>query len=425
MGSALKLLHFADAHIDMANYGRHDPESGLPLRVLDFLKSLDTIVDAAITEKVDLVIFAGDAYKDRAPAPTFQREWGRRIIRLSQARIPTLLLVGNHDLSPAAGRAHAIHEFDTLQVPHVRVLAKPELLKPTDLWDLPVQVIAWPWVSRSGIMAARSLTGTDHVEVDSQIEDLIVAQTNEWLDQVDPSLPVILTAHASVQGARYGSERTVMLGSDLVLPTSLVCDSRLDYVALGHIHKPQDLNEGRQPPVIYPGSIERVDFGEAADDRYFVVADVTRGNTHVDWRKLTGARPFIERRAVIQPAIGAAETSSEIVTDRVKAVLPPPAQLEGAIVKLTVEYPRAYESLIDEAALRQHAQGTFEFHLVKRPQTEARVRLPADQTVSSLSPLDLLAQYWRASNVDPTEADALQQLASQLMSGETEGQDGP
>ncbi len=157
----MRLLHFADAHIDMANYGRHDPESGLPLRVLDFLKSLDTIVDAAIGEKVDLVIFAGDAYKDRAPAPTFQREWGRRIIRLSQARIPTLLLVGNHDLSPAAGRAHAIHEFDTLQVPHVRVLAKPELLKPRDLWDLPAQVIAWPWVSRSGIMASRGLTGTD------------------------------------------------------------------------------------------------------------------------------------------------------------------------------------------------------------------------------------------------------------------------
>ena len=33
----LKILHFADAHIDMSNYGRHDPESGLPLRVLDFL----------------------------------------------------------------------------------------------------------------------------------------------------------------------------------------------------------------------------------------------------------------------------------------------------------------------------------------------------------------------------------------------------
>ncbi len=421
----MKLLHFADAHIDMANYGRHDPESGLPFRVLDFLKSLDTIIDAAISEKVDLVIFAGDAYKDRAPAPTFQREWGRRIIRLSQARIPTLLLVGNHDLSPAAGRAHAIHEFDTLQVPFVRVLAKPELLKPSDLWDLPIQVIAWPWVARSGIMAARGLSGTDTGEIDAQIEDVIVSRTNEWLAEVDPSLPVILTAHASVQGARYGSERMVMLGSDLVLPLSLVTDSHLDYVALGHIHKPQDLNDGHQPPVIYPGSIERVDFGEAADDRFFVIADVSRGKARVEWRKLAGARKFIERRVVIPPAPAAADISSLSITEKIKSVLPAPDDLEAAIVRLNVEYPREYESLIDEAALREYAAGAFEFHIVKRPQSEARVRLPADQTVGSLSPLDLLAQYWRASKVDSAEADALQQLAARLMSGDQEATDEP
>src|SRR5512134_1192060 len=117
----MKLLHFADAHIDMANYGRHDPESGLPVRVIDFLKSLDTIVDAAVAERVDLVLFGGDAYKERTPAPTFQREWSRRIMRLSRAGIPTLLLVGNHDLSPTIGRAHAMETFDTLAVPHVQV----------------------------------------------------------------------------------------------------------------------------------------------------------------------------------------------------------------------------------------------------------------------------------------------------------------
>jgi exonuclease SbcD len=112
------LLHFADAHIDMANYGRRDPESGLPMRVIDFLKSLDKIIDSAIEEKVDLVLFAGDAYKDRNPAPTFQREWGKRIIRLSKAGIPTVLLVGNHDLSPALGRAHAIEEYAFCLIQH-------------------------------------------------------------------------------------------------------------------------------------------------------------------------------------------------------------------------------------------------------------------------------------------------------------------
>jgi exonuclease SbcD len=402
----MKLLHFSDAHIDMANYGRHDPETGLPLRVLDFLKSLDTIVNAAISERVDMVIFAGDAYKDRSPAPTFQREWGKRIMRLSQAKIPTLLLIGNHDISPAAGRAHAIQEFDTLQVPFVKVLQKPEFLTPSDLWDVPVQVIAMPWVSRSALMANLEMSGTETSEVFSSIESRISELVEGWIEEADTDIPLILTAHASVEGATFGGERMVMLGSDLVLPTALVKDQRLDYVAMGHIHKPQDVNKGHHPPVIYPGSIERVDFGEAKDDKFFIIAEVTRGATKVDWKKIEGTRPFIERRAVLE--------SGENVTGFLKSQLP--ENMSGAVVKLVVEYPRELDTLIDEPALRKYAEDAFEFHLVKKPKVESRVRIPEGQVVSSMSPLDLLGQYFDASKADDKEA--LQKLAQEIISEE-------
>ncbi len=403
----MRLLHFADAHIDMANYGRHDPETGLPLRVLDFLKSLDAIIAAAITEKVDLVIFAGDAYRDRSPAPTFQREWGRRIIRLSQAGIRTLLLVGNHDLSPAIGRANAIQEFETLAVPYVSVLSRPQFLSAEQL-GLPVQVIAIPWVSRSGLVAATDTSPADGAEVFTNIEQRLTELVEGWLAQADPLLPTILTAHASVQGAQYGSERTVMLGADLVLPGSLVKDHRLDYVALGHIHKPQDLNENAHPPVIYPGSIERVDFGEAGDDKFFIIAEVEKGHTRVEWRQLTGVRPFIDRFIQLE--------SPEHVTETLERTLPAPEQLADAILRLTVDYPREWDPLIDEAALRRYAEAAFEFHLIKRPQIESRIRLPADQTVSSLSPLELLDQYWRASKAE--DAEMLQRMAKEIMEEE-------
>ncbi len=402
----MKLLHFADAHIDMANYGRHDPETGLPLRVLDFLKSLDTIVDAAISQRADLVIFAGDAYKDRSPAPTFQREWGKRIVRLSQAKIPTLLLVGNHDLSPAVGRAHAIQEFDTLQVPFVKVLDKPQFLTPSELWDVPVQVIAMPWITRSGLMANLEMSAADPSEVFSNLESRISSLIEQYINEADQSLPLILTAHASVEGAMFGAERMVMLGSDLVLPTSLVKDTRLDYVAMGHIHKPQDVNEGNHPPVVYPGSIERIDFGEAKDDKFYVIADVTRGNAKVTWKKIEGTRPFIEGKAVI--------TSSENVTEFLKSRLP--KNLTDAIVKLVVEYPREWDALIDESALRKFASDAFEFHLVKKPKVEARVRIPEGQVVSSMSPLELLDQYFASAKVEG--ADDLQKLAQEILADE-------
>ena len=412
------ILHFADAHIDMANYGRHDPYSGLPMRVVDFLKSLDTIVDTAIDEKVDLVLFAGDAYKDRNPAPTFQREWGRRIIRLSKAGIPTLLLVGNHDLSPALGRAHAVEEFATLEVPHVRVIDEPLFLTPEDLEGLPLQVMALPWISRSGLLAHLSTeadVGVSPTQIYEELEARLTELVQMWFERVDPDLPLVFTAHASVQGAQYGTERTVMLGGDLVLPGSLVRDPRLDYVALGHIHKPQDLNEDRHPPVIYPGSIERIDFGEVKDDKFFVIAHVERGKTEVEWHQLKDIRPFIDCSLSIE--------KKENITGQLRAALPPPEALEGAIVRLALEYPRAWEPLIDDAGLREFTSQAFEFHLVKRPQMETRVRLPDNQSMGSLSSLDLLNIYWDASHTGEQDLEALNQLAKEVID-EVQGKTG-
>jgi exonuclease SbcD len=403
----LSILHFADAHIDMANYGRRDPQSGLPMRVIDFLKSLDTIVGTAIEEQVDLVLFAGDTYRDRNPAPTFQREWGRRIIRLSKAGIPTLLLVGNHDLTPALGRAHAIEEFNTLEVPHVFVVDKPVLIKPEDIDELPLQIMALPWISRSGLMTHLSIQRGDLSQIYEEIEVRLTELVGKWFEQIDPQLPLVLTAHASVQGATYGAERTVMLGTDLVLPGSLVRDPRLDYVALGHIHKPQNLNENAHPPVIYPGSIERVDWGEAQDDKFFVIAHVERGKTEVEWRQLENIRPFIDRSLRLE--------TKEDIQAQLLGVLPKPEEMQGAIVRLTIEYPRDWEALIDDVALRDYAEGAFEFHLVKQPQIEARVRIPDDQSVGSLSPLELLDLYWRASHTEDDELDALNRLASEVI----------
>jgi exonuclease SbcD len=404
-----KILHFADAHIDMANYGRHDAQTGLPMRVMDFLRSLDTIVDAAIAEKVELALFAGDAYKDRNPAPTFQREWGKRIMRLSNAGIQSILLVGNHDLSPGLGRANALETFNTLEVPRVHVIDKPSMLTPEDLGGVNVQVMALPWISRSGMMAYFDMSGLEPAEVYAQLEERIGERIDLWVDQMDPDLPTILTAHASIQGAEFGGERTVMLGADLVLAPALVKNDKFDYVALGHIHKAQDLNEGGQPPVVYPGSIERVDFGEAKDKKYYVLADVERGKKVTpDWRELKDIRKFIDI-----PSIKL--MSEKNVTERIRKAMPTAEEMEGAIVRLTLEYPREWETLIDDAALREMTALAFEFHYVKRPQMETRIRIPEDKTVGSLTPRELLDIYWKSTHVEEAEREELLALAEKVI----------
>ena len=407
----IKLLHFADAHIDIANYGAHDPRTGLPLRVMDFLKSLDTIVDTAIEEKVDMVIFAGDAYKDRSPAPTFQREWGRRIMRLSRAKIPTILITGNHDIAPSQQRAHAIQEFDTLEVPYVHVVYQPTLLGPNELDGLPVQVLAIPWITRAGVASLLENTPADEKDPNKIIEDAIANLIQTAIQALDPNLPAILAAHASISGAVFGNEQTIKLGRDVLLPPGLVRDPHFDYVALGHIHRFQDLNPDGYPPVVYPGSIERVDFGEVREEKGFVVAEVSKGETHYTWRKLA-IRPFLDLSVTLE--------EGDPVREKLLAALPEEEAMREAVVRLTISYPSGMEAQIDEAALREKAHLAFDFRTSRHPRSDIRARLGESSNTASKTPEELLKMYWDSIHEDPEEQEALIALAQQILFGEAD-----
>ena len=86
-------------------------------------------------------------------------------------------------------------------------------------------------------------------------------------------------------------------------------------------------------------------------------------------------------------------------------------------MRLSVEYPREWDSLIDESALRKYTEDAFEFHFLKKPQSQSRVRIPEGKAVSSLSPLDLLAQYFDAAKTK--DANELQKLAQEIISEDT------
>src|SRR5258705_7753293 len=139
------------------------------------------------------------------------------------------------------------------------------------------------------------------------------------------------------------------------------------------------------------------------------------GKKEVKWRKLKDVRKFIECHAQLK--------SAEDVTAQLKKALPKPEKMAGAIVKLTVEYPRDYEKLINENELRAYTAEAFEFHLVKRPQIESRIRLPNDQAIASLTPLELLDVYWQAAHTDAADAEALQKLAAQVLNEHNESSD--
>jgi exonuclease SbcD len=240
-----------------------------------------------------------------------------------------------------------------------------------------------------------------------QIMESRVAEAIQGLiDDADPALPLILTAHAGVQGARYGSERAVMLGNELVLGGGVVGDGRLDYVALGHIHKHQSLDGGRQPPVVYAGSIERIDFGEAREQKGFVLAEVTRG--HTDWRFVPlKTRPFVDLEIRTE--------SADTFMQDVMAQLPEPEEVDGAICRVQLSYPRDWEPLVDEAAIGERFDSALSLQILKHRQSGARGRLGDIVAVETLSPQELLDQYWLNIGLEEAEADAMRALAHELL----------
>lgn len=409
---AIRVLHIADIHIGMENYGRTDAQTGLNQRVMDFLRRLSDAVDYALDHEIDIVIFAGDAYKTRDPNPTFQREFARRMKRLSDAGIPVVMLVGNHDLPAVAQRATSISIFSTLEVPNTVVGDREKLWQLTCRRGQPVQVATVPYPLKSGLLADEESRGKSIAEVDALMQQALAENIRALAAEArqQPDVPAVLTGHFSVQEASQGSERNIMIGRDVAVARSVLADPAWDYVALGHIHKHQSLNGDAHPPVIYSGSIERIDFGEEREPKGWVVATIERGRA--DWRYVTHyrrpARPFVTIAVDVRGEEG----------DPTPAVLAAIAQrdLADAVVRVSLRLRAEQETLLQErevlAALNRAAY--YVAGIGKDVERADRQRLGA-VSVESLAPLELLARYFEVKSTPAARAERLLQMAEEVM----------
>jgi len=272
----MRLLHFSDLHLGVENYGVLDSRTGLSSRVGDFLSVFDTIVERAISDGYDAVLFSGDAFKNRDPSPTLQREFARRIIRLAGAGVPIVILIGNHDLPNVISRATPVEIYQVLEIPGVHVCRSIETVR-VDTRSGRLQIVALPWVTRSLLLASDQYREMGEIDFEREMATLISEAVRNEGAKLDPALPAVLMAHVSLQGASLGFEQSIMLGRDVTVGLDDLQSRGFDYVALGHIHKHQAL--GLRPAAVYAGSPERIDFGEEHEAKGYVEVDIVATET--------------------------------------------------------------------------------------------------------------------------------------------------
>ncbi len=268
----IKIVHFSDLHFGSGErHGSINPETGLSRRFEDFIAALDKVIDFTLKNDIDLVIFTGDTYKHATPEPVYQREFAKRIKILSVNKIPTILLIGNHDILYRIDGSDALDIYSTLSVDYVTVFNKIEL-KNIETKNGFVQLVSLPHITKSRLLTKEEYRNLSPKEQDKLMIEKVKEALGGCIQKLDPKLPSILIGHGTIETAQFGSEQDLSIGKVLSYPLSYFQDKALDYVGFGHIHKHQILCE--KPLVLYAGSLERVDFGEEGEDKGFMYLEL-------------------------------------------------------------------------------------------------------------------------------------------------------
>ncbi|TSC87536.1 MAG: exonuclease SbcD [Microgenomates group bacterium Gr01-1014_7] len=380
----MKLLHFADIHIGMENYAKLDPQTGLSTRLLDFLKTFDFIVDTAIENQVDAVVFAGDAYKTRDPNPTQQRGFGERIKKIAKAGIPVVLVVGNHDTPNAEGKANTLDIYSALEIDNVWVSRKPELLKiPTKSGTL--QVITLPWLHKD-----------EYKTVGDKLKSLY--------DKITPKSPAIFLSHCEVEGASYGSEKGMAIGNDVTVPLPLLQDRRLSYVALGHIHKHQVLS--KDPLVVYAGSPHRIDFGEEKEEKGICLVEIAK-TTNFQFIP-TNCRRFLS----IDIDLKANDSNpTQTILDEISK-----HDVADKVVRLTLNIPADLEQNLEMDKIKKALSSAHYIAGISRNvERKERLKIDGQEEVERLTPVEALQSYFKAKKFSAEKIKTLEKFAAQLL----------
>lgn len=391
----MRIVHFSDFHLGIDTIGPEDPETGINGRVLDYLDMLDSMIEYSEEHEADLVVFAGDLFNRSNPSPTYVVQMAQRIVRLSKL-CPVVLVVGNHDAPGSEDRASAIDVFEAFKLPNVIVGNSHQVHRVTTK-NGNVQVVTFPYPFRRFIDGYKN------------IQDFCNATLLRLASELDSELPSIFVGHFSVDNALYGSEQyhSIIADAEVTLE-DLVQEPYypFDYVALGHLHLHQVLNE--VPPVIYAGSLERVDFTEEKDKKGFVWVELDEAS--INWNFIeVDSRPFTTLRY---------DFVTYDISDAMKHIRRDIGKrdLVGHIVRVIIDIDADYAKRINIEELYCLLEKSWVrgIKINRIHEDTPRFGKIADNLIS-MPHIELVKAYFKELGIEPKKARSLVNIAKELM----------
>ena len=265
----MKLLHTADWHAGRVLKGQsRTPEVG---------EALEEIASLAIEEQVDLILVAGDLYDKKNPGADAEAAVYRFFRTVSDAGIPSVVIAGNHD-SP--GRLDAVSSM--LELAQTHVLGEAKVAGQGGAFQLQVgdevaQIAALPFVSERRIVRYADLLNSDPGEWSRKYREGMQKLIANLSKDFSPEKVNLLLLHTAMDGATLANSEYVFHCTSSYSLGHESFPDRVNYVALGHIHKPQPVSGFNENVARYSGSLLQLDFGEVNDTKYAYIVDARAG----------------------------------------------------------------------------------------------------------------------------------------------------
>ncbi|MBD2825143.1 exonuclease subunit SbcD [Xenorhabdus szentirmaii] len=266
----MRIIHTSDWHLGQYFFTK--------TRAAEHKSFLQWIIQQIIQHQVDALIIAGDIFDTGSP-PSYARElYNKFIVDLQPTGCQLIVLGGNHDSVATLNESKALLSYlNTTVIANAESDAPEQQIKVLNNRDGSAGAIlcAIPYLRPRDIMTSQA--GQSGMQKQQALQDTITKhyqqlyqQASGLREQFDPPLPIIATGHLTTVGASTSdSVRDIYIGTLDAFPAQAFPPA--DYIALGHIHRPQIV--GKSEHMRYSGSPIPLSFDEVGQEKSVCLVD--------------------------------------------------------------------------------------------------------------------------------------------------------